>query len=221
MCGRYMITSSFEAMARLFEAEPRLELGANVIGDAARPNVSPTEADPGRRQRRRRPDDWWRCAGASCPPWYQTPNGGPLLINARAEGVATKPAFARGGARAALPDPGRRLLRVAGREGGEGALRRSARPAAGSSPSPASGRAGAARPTAPIVTCAANARLAPIHERMPVVLAPDDYALWLGEAGHGAARLMVPAPDEALVATPADAGTREHLLRPDQVAAVL
>ena len=56
---------------------------------------------------------------------------------------------------------------------------------------------------------------------MPVVLASEDYALWLGEDGHGAARLMVPAPDEALVATAADAGTREHLLRPDKVAAVL
>ena len=27
------------------------------------------------------------------PPWYRTPNGGPLLINARAEGIAAKPAY--------------------------------------------------------------------------------------------------------------------------------
>ena len=40
------------------------------------------------------------------------------------------------------------------------------------------------QPTAAIVTCEANSALAPIHERMPVVLAPDDWPLWLGEAGH-------------------------------------
>ena len=67
--------------------------------------------------------------------------------------------------------------------------------------------------TCAIVTCPANAVLAPIHDRMPVVVAPEDFALWLGEAGPGAARLMVPAPEEALVAEPADAGTREMLAR--------
>ena len=51
--------------------------------------------------------------------------------------------------------------------------------------------------TCAIVTCPANALLAPIHDRMPVVIAPDDFGLWLGEAGQGAARLMVPAPDGA------------------------
>jgi putative SOS response-associated peptidase YedK len=68
-------------------------------------------------------------------------------------------------------------------------------------------------PTCAIVTCAANATLAPIHERMPVVIAPDDFALWLGEAGRGAARLMAPAPDGMMVAEPADAATRAALTR--------
>ena len=57
-------------------------------------------------------------------------------------------------------------------------------------------------PTCAIVTCPANALLAPIHDRMPVVIAPSDFALWLGEAGQGAARLMVPAPDGLLTARP-------------------
>ena len=38
-----------------------------------------------------------------------------------------------------------------------------------------------------------------IHHRMPVVLEPADWPLWLGEAGKGAARLMVPAAEDALV----------------------
>ena len=37
-----------------------------------------------------------------------------------------------------------------------------------------------------------------IHHRMPVVLASDDWAKWLGEDGKGAATLMIPAPDDAL-----------------------
>jgi putative SOS response-associated peptidase YedK len=68
-------------------------------------------------------------------------------------------------------------------------------------------------PTCAIVTCAANATLAPIHDRMPVVIAPDDFGLWLGEAGEGAARLMVPADDDLLEAWPADEDTRAILAR--------
>ena len=41
MCGRYLITSSFEAMARLFEAAP-----ADLRVDAPRPNVSATQSVP-------------------------------------------------------------------------------------------------------------------------------------------------------------------------------
>ena len=49
-----------------------------------------------------------------------------------------------------------------------------------------------------IVTCAANAAMRQIHDRLPVILNPADWPLWLGEAGHGAAVLMKPCTDEAL-----------------------
>jgi putative SOS response-associated peptidase YedK len=221
MCGRYMITSSFEAMARLFEAE--LEFGGNVIGDAARPNVSPTEAIPvvvagnvdgggGRRVVAMR----WGLV----PPWYKTATGGPLLINARAEGVATKPAFAKAVRERRCLIPADGFYEWTGEKGAKTpfVIRR---PDGGPFAFAGLWESWRGQPTAAIVTCAANATLAPIHERMPVVLAPADYALWLGEAGHGAARLMVPAPEEALVASPAAEETRAHLLTPDRVAAVL
>jgi putative SOS response-associated peptidase YedK len=38
-----------------------------------------------------------------------------------------------------------------------------------------------------------------IHHRMPVILEQSDWALWLGESGKGAARLMSPAAEDALV----------------------
>lgn len=49
-----------------------------------------------------------------------------------------------------------------------------------------------------IVTAAAQGRMAALHERIPVILEPGDWPLWLGEAGHGAARLMRCLPEGAL-----------------------
>jgi putative SOS response-associated peptidase YedK len=217
MCGRYMITSSFEAMARLFEAE--LDLGANMIGDAERPNVSPTEAIPvvvSRDGGRRIVVMRW----GLLPPWYKTPTGGPLLINARAESIADKPAFAKAVRERRCLIPADGFYEWQGEKGAKTPY--AIRPPDGGMIAFAGvWESWRGMPTAAIVTCAANTALAPIHERMPVVIAPEDRALWLGEGGHGAARLMAPAPEEALVATPADAATREHLLRPDKVAAVL
>ncbi|HXY90954.1 MAG TPA: SOS response-associated peptidase [Acidimicrobiia bacterium] len=50
-----------------------------------------------------------------------------------------------------------------------------------------------------IVTTRANARLAPIHERMPVVLAEEAWDAWLDPRRGGAEslpRLLAPAPDD-------------------------
>jgi len=60
------------------------------------------------------------------------------------------------------------------------------------------GAAGEVLETCAIVTCAANASIARLHHRMPVILEPEDWPLWLGEAGHGAARLMRPAAESVL-----------------------
>jgi putative SOS response-associated peptidase YedK len=55
-----------------------------------------------------------------------------------------------------------------------------------------------------IVTTAANSLMAPIHDRMPVVLEPPDWAAWLDPATDMAAieKLMVPAADGVLEAYP-------------------
>ncbi len=49
-----------------------------------------------------------------------------------------------------------------------------------------------------ILTTAANATMRTLHERMPVVLEPADWPVWLGEAEGDAAALMRPAGDHAL-----------------------
>lgn len=45
-----------------------------------------------------------------------------------------------------------------------------------------------------IITTNANAEMARIHERMPVILEPDDWPVWLGEAEGDPAALLHPAP---------------------------
>ena len=210
MCGRYLITTSFEAMARLFDAE--LEpLGP----DAPRPNVSPTQAVPvvvsGDGFRRIAPMRW-----GLVPPWAKRLGDGPLMINARAETIAEKPAF-----RTAVRER-RCLIPADGFYEWKGEKGRKTpfviRPRAGGVMAFA-GIWGEWRgpdatiPTCAIVTCAANATVSAVHERMPVVIAPEDFALWLGEEGPGAAALMTPAPEDALEVAPADERTQAILGR--------
>lgn len=52
-----------------------------------------------------------------------------------------------------------------------------------------------------IITCPPNAVAGALHDRMPVILAPDDWAKWLGEepaAAEELKALLAPCPDEAL-----------------------
>ncbi len=56
-----------------------------------------------------------------------------------------------------------------------------------------------------IVTTEANEVLRPVHDRMPVILHPEEYALWLGgdERQRGLlVELMQPYPAEAMVGYP-------------------
>jgi putative SOS response-associated peptidase YedK len=50
------------------------------------------------------------------------------------------------------------------------------------------------------VPCAPNAEVAPVPDRMPVILGPEAWPVWLGEAEGDAAGLLRPLPDGALVA---------------------
>lgn len=137
------------------------------------------------------------------PRWYKKTNGGPLLINARGETIAEKPAF-----RDAVRK--RRALVIATgfyewTKTEDGARDPWYIHASDGSPLVMAavwqdwkGPEDEQYRTCAIVTTAASAPMAKIHHRMPVILAPEDWALWLGEAGHGAAALMRAAPDDSL-----------------------
>ena len=60
--------------------------------------------------------------------------------------------------------------------------------------------------TAVLMTIAPNAELATIHDRMPVIIAPEDYETWLTGEVEDAARLIRPAPDGSFVMEPTTIG---------------
>ncbi|UWQ20938.1 SOS response-associated peptidase [Jannaschia sp. W003] len=194
MCGRFVLALPAAEMARVFEAAP-----ANDLPDGPRWNVCPTTQVPavvaGEGQRRMVSMRW-----GFVPHWYEKPNGGPLLINARAETVATKPAF-RDAARQR-----RCLLPATGfyewtKDEDDARLPWYFHPADDGLLAFAGiwqdwGELGA---TCAIVSCAAGPSMEAIHHREPVTLAPEDWPLWLGEAEGKAAPLMRAAPEGRLL----------------------
>lgn len=196
MCGRFAVTLPPDAMAQLFEAQP-----ANDLPDVPNYNICPTNSvhviHTLGGQRRLVAMRW-----GFIPQWYKAPNGGPLLINARAETLAEKPAF-RAACRAR-----RCLIPASGFYEWTKDTQENRLPwyihASDQSPLAFAGvwqdwqQGDETLRTCAIVTCGANTRMSRIHHRVPVLLEPSDWALWLGEAGHGAATLMTAAPDDAL-----------------------
>jgi len=193
MCGRLTLTHPNSALAALFGAVP-----GNDLPESPRFNICPTQDIPvvtsAEGQRRLRPMRW-----GLIPPWYKSPTDGPLIINARSETVAKKPAFRE-------PIRERRCLVAA-----SGFYEWSPGPNNTRLPwyiTRADGQpmalGGLWQPwqdklTVAIITLDAGPNLAHIHDREPLVLQPEDWPLWLGEAGHGAARLMHPTDPAVLV----------------------
>ena len=183
MCGRMTITHPNEALIALFGAAP-----GNDLPETPRFNICPTNpvavvtSDQGRRLRTMR----W----GFLPSWYKSPTDGPLIINARSDTVAVKPAF-----REAIRT--RRCILPA-----SGFYEWSAGPNSTRLPWYITRCDGAPlalaalwqhwgdMDTVAMVTTEAGPDMSAIHDREPVILAPEDWPLWLGEAGHGAARLM-------------------------------
>ena len=192
MCGRFALTAPQEALEELFEAVP-----GNDLPEAPRWNVCPTMPVPAvlgsTGAKRRLVSMRW----GFLPHWYRSPTDGPLIINARAETVATKPAFrdAIRTRRCLIPatgfyewtkaEDGARLPWYFHPTGGDVLAFAGVWQSWGPEDAP----------TCAIVSCAAGPTMAEIHHREPVTLAQADWAIWLGETGEKAAPLMRPAPE--------------------------
>jgi putative SOS response-associated peptidase YedK len=141
------------------------------------------------------------------PGWVKDPADFPLLINARSETAAEKASF-----RAAMRH--RRILVAASgfyewHRPPKGSKQKSTpywiKPRKGGIVAFAGlmetymSADGAEVDTAAVLTVGPNREVAPIHDRMPVVIAPEDFSRWLdclNQEPRHVADLMVPAPDD-------------------------
>lgn len=192
MCGRMANTLPPDAMANLFAATP-----ANDLPEVPNYNICPTTqiatVFAGETGRQLVPMRW-----GFIPKWYKKVNDGPLLINARSETIATKPAFAQ------ACRERRCLIPVSGfyewTKTPEG--KRLPWYITSSEPIVFAGiwqdweKESEHIRSVAVVTVGANEMMSKIHKRMPVSLAPEQWSEWLGEKGKRAALLMQPAPED-------------------------
>jgi len=207
MCGRYLIKSSLPAIAEALGVDAaRVERAGH---DRPRYNVAPTQQAPicraGANGRRELIAMRWGLV----PHWARERTIGSRWINARAETVATKPAFrdALRRRRCLVPADGYyEWQRVAARRQPWLLRLRDRTPLcfAGLWESHRDAD-GDLLLSYTIITTDANALSAPIHARMPAILASGDYAAWLATTTTDPAALTAllgPYPDHALRAQP-------------------
>ena len=201
MCGRYVITSAPEAIRALFryQEQPNFPPRYNVAPTQPIPIVRVTE---GKRQ-------FALVRWGLLPSWVKDPKAFTLVINARGESVLDKPAFknAMKYRRCLIPADGFYEWHATGGRKQPYFVR----PASGAPMAFAglweswTGPNGEELETAAIVTTTANHALEGLHDRMPVVVPPDAFALWLNCAqvdATTAAGLIVPAPDDTIESYP-------------------
>ena len=190
MCGRFGQFAPSETIAAQFDTDALPDL-------SPRYNVAPTQpvvairAGENDRSRRLSVLHW-----GLIPPWSKDASGSARLINARAETVFDKPAFRRAARRRRTIIPANgfyewertqgprnkkpfyielasgRLLALAGLwetwEGPEGWIE-----------------------SCTILTCPANELIAGLHDRMPVILPPEAFEIWL-DPGAGDPDILRP-----------------------------
>jgi putative SOS response-associated peptidase YedK len=204
MCGRFALKALPEEVQALFgtiDAEPF----------PPRYNIAPTQPIAVVREEHGKRElalvRW-----GLVPAFVEDPRRFSLLINARAEGIMDKNVYknAMRYRRCLVPASGFYEWQK-----GKGTIRK----AGPSQPywiSPATGglmafaglwetwsdRDGGEIDSGCIVTTAANAAVAPIHDRMPVVIAEAEFGTWLRGETNDALALLKPAPEGSLQAVP-------------------
>jgi putative SOS response-associated peptidase YedK len=196
MCARYVITSPADAIRALFGY-------AEQPNFPPRYNVAPTQPIPIVRL-----DEGKRAFAlvrwGFLPSWVKDPRTFSLLVNARGESVIDKPAFRNAVRRRRCLVPADGFY-----EWSDTRPRRPffVRPKAGGPIAFAglwetwTGPNGEEVDTAAIVTTRSNRSLAAIHDRMPVIVPPAAFNLWLDCAAVDAttaAALFLPASDALL-----------------------
>ena len=205
MCGRFTLYHTPEEVAERFEAD-------GVLETEARYNIAPTQNISVVTQNGTRHLSAYHWG--LIPSWAKEPSIGSRMINARAETLPEKPSFrtALSRRRCLIPADGFYEWQVTG----------------GSGPKPAKTPTylhrkdsglfafaglwdewhapdGSPLRSCTIITTTPNSVVAAIHDRMPVILRPEDEQFWLDLAVTSARDLLpllVPYPSDAMEAYP-------------------
>jgi putative SOS response-associated peptidase YedK len=211
MCGRYTSTSAPADLAKVFDVDE-----VKVEQLPIRYNVAPTQdvyavaerrpKEAGENPRRQLGAFRW----GLIPSWARDPSVGNKMINARAEGIESKNAYKRALGRRRCIIPADAFYEWQARE--EAGKRRSKLPHLichrDGSPMAFAGLWEFWRPrddpdaepirSCVIITTRANDLIAPVHDRMPVILPPEAWDRWLDPANEDLKALrdlLVAAPD--------------------------
>jgi putative SOS response-associated peptidase YedK len=205
MCGRFSLGASATTLMSYFNVQESLSWSGRYNLAPSQEVLTVVQPAGGARQVR-------RMRWGLIPSWAKDPAIGSQLINARAETIATKPAFR-------VPLRERRCLIVT-----DGFYEWEAR---GRSKQPWFIRMQDGRPFAfaglwdrwmdpegrvvescTIITTTPNELIRQFHHRMPVILAPKAYDLWLNVSAREVDRLLpllAPYPAEEMSAHPVSA----------------
>src|SRR3954451_19492613 len=220
MCGRYLLHADRQLIERAFGIRWTDEWPETPRDLPLRFNIAPSQSvaivrnRPGRELTIIRRTDG--SAGRELvsvrwgliPAWAKDRSIGNRMINARAEGVSDKPSFraAFRSRRCIVPASGFYEWQRQGRGPKQPYLiqRKDGAPLgfAGLWERWHDRASSEAVETCTIITCAPNELLAELHDRMPVILDPEDYDRWLDPQAPGAEKLLRPCPAEWLEAVP-------------------
>lgn len=199
MCGRYVLSLQAEALAAHFGLD-------EYVNYPPRWNISPGSDIPVIRQSPEGKRVLHLLRWGLVPHWAKDADLGQRLNNARAETVAGKPAFREAfrRRRCLIPadgfyewktlDKGKQPYYIRLRSGqplAMGGLWEAWRAPDGSM-----------LRTCAIITTRANGLLAPIHDRMPLIIAPEHWQTWLSGPVTAALSLCTPFPAERMQAWP-------------------
>jgi putative SOS response-associated peptidase YedK len=187
MCGRYTLHTSRERLLEHFQLQSRLEL-------VPRFNIAPSQAVPAVRQGEEQRELVMLRWGL-IPAWAKEEKSGYRMINARAETVASKPAFrsALRYRRCLLPADGFYEWRAGprGKQPYYIRLREGDVFAFAGLWEHWEGPDGKVIESCTIIVTNANEVLRPVHDRMPVILDPADYHRWLDPSCHDPSALTL------------------------------
>jgi len=218
MCGPFTLRTPTADLIEIFEVARGFEL-------TPRYNIAPTQPIPAIRQA---PHGEGRelviLRWGLIPSWAKEPGAVPLLINARAETAAEKPAFraALRRRRCLVPADGFYEWQQTPPKQPYHMRRRDGQPFALAALWERWGGPAGIIESCALLTTEANELMAPFHHRMPVILDPPEFDLWLDPEVQdlGLVQSLLRAyPAEAMVAYPV--GSHVNNARNDDAQCVL